>query len=464
MRRFPDALSFLFLCLVAAAALTWIVPAGEYDRRDNPATHRQVVVPNTYHYVQASPVRPFAALVAIPRGFADAIDVIAFVLLVGAGITVIDKTGALGAGVDALIRSLGNREAWIVPIVCLLFAAGGVLEGMMEEIIPLVPVMLLVSSRLGYPPVAAVAMSLLAAAVGGAFSPINPFQVGIAQKLAGLPLLSGWGVRLAFLVPALALSIWWTMRASRASQRAELPGSVDRSPQLARRAALHGAPSAAQDHREFTPRMALLFALVVVAFAVYVVGVIAFDWDFDQMAALFVLLGLVAGAVGGLGVKGTSDAFVEGVRGMAFAALVIGMARAIYVVLNDGHVIDTIVYAMFVPVSHLPSVGAAVGMMAAQVLLHVPVPSTSGQAVLSMPILVPLSDLLGLSAQVTVLAYQYGAGLCEIVTPTNGAMMAILVAAGVSFEEWIRFVAPLFAMLLALGAVALAVAVMLHVM
>lgn len=451
MRRFPDALSFLFLCLVVAAALTWIVPAGEYNRRDDPTTHRQVVVPNTYHSVQASPVRPFAALVAIPRGFADAIDVIAFVLLVGAGITVIDKTGALGAGVDALIRSLGNREAWIVPIICLLFAAGGVLEGMMEEIIPLVPVMLLVSTRLGYPPVAAVGMSLLAAAVGGAFSPLNPFQVGIAQKLAGLPLLSGWGVRLAFLVPALALSIWWTMRASATSRAADLP------------AAAGGSPRLEQPHREFTPRMALLFVLVVLAFAVYVIGVIRFDWDFDQMAALFVLLGLVAGAVGGLGVKGTSDAFVEGVRGMAFAALVIGMARAIYVVLRDGHVIDTIVYAMFIPVSHLPSTAAAVGMMAGQVLLHVPVPSTSGQAVLSMPVLVPLSDLLGLSAQVTVLAYQYGAGLCELVTPTNGAMMAILVAAGVSFEEWIRFVAPLFAMLLALGAIALATAVVLHV-
>jgi uncharacterized ion transporter superfamily protein YfcC len=454
VRRFPDALSFLFVCLVAAAILTWIVPAGEYNRRDDPATHRQVVVANTYHYVQPAPVRPFAVLVAIPRGFADAIDVIAFVLLVGAGITVIDKTGALGAGVDALIRTLGGREAWIVPIICVLFATGGVLEGMMEEIIPLVPVMLLVSRRLGYPPVAAVAMSFIAAAVGGAFSPINPFQVGIAQKLAGLPLLSGWGVRLAFLVPALALSIWWTLRASAASRRAPLPGQ----PAVATTSA--DAPA---EQVPFTWRMALLFVLVVLAFAVYVAGVIRFDWDFDQMAALFVLLGLIAGAVGGLGVAGTSDAFVEGVRGMAFAALVIGMARAIYVVLRDGRIVDTIVYALFVPVQHLPAVGAAIGMMAAQVLLHVPVPSTSGQAVLSMPILVPLSDLLGLSAQVTVLAYQYGAGLCEMVTPTNGAMMAILVAAGVSFEEWIRFVAPLFAMLIALGAIALATAVVLHV-
>lgn len=444
MRRFPDALTFLFLCLIAAAVLTWIVPAGEYARREDPATHRQVVVPNTYHHVAAAPVGPFATLVAIPRGFADAVSVIAFVLLVGAGITVIDKTGALSAGVDALIRALPGREAWVVPIICLLFATGGVLEGMMEEIIPLVPVMLLVGTRLGYRRVAAVGMAFVAATVGGAFSPLNPFEVGIAQKLAGVPLVSGWAIRLAFLAPALALTIWWTMRAS-ATGREDVVRET-------------------HEHRAFTPRMALLLFLVVLAFVAYVIGVIRFDWDFDQMAALFVVLGIVAGAVGGLGVAGTSEAFAEGVRGMAFSALVIGLARAIYVVLQDGHIIDTIVYGLFVPVSTLPATAAAVTMMGAQALLHVPVPSTSGQAVLSMPILVPLSDLIGLPAQVTVLAYQYGAGLCEMITPTNGAMMAILVAAGLSYEEWIKFVAPLYVMLMAVAAIALGTAVFLHVM
>ena len=442
-RRFPDALTFLFLCLIAATILTWLVPAGAYDRRDDPVTHRSIVVANTYHHVAAAPVGPFAALVAIPRGFSDAASVIAFVLLVGAGITVIDRTGALTAGVDSLIRHLGGRETWIVPIVALLFAIGGVLEGMMEEIIPLVPVMLVVSRRLGYRPVAAVGMSFTAAVVGGAFSPMNPFQVGIAQKLAGVPLLSGWGFRIAFLVPALLLSIWWTLRASAAARSEET--------------------EAAHPPVAFTARNAAALVLLFAGFAMYVVGVVRYDWDFDQMAALFLVLGIAAGLVGGLGVDGTSGALADGFRGMVFSAVLIGVARSIYLVLQDGHVIDTIVYGLFVPVSHLPSMLAATGMMLAQMALHVPVPSTSGQAVLSMPILVPLSDLIGLSPQVTVLAYQYGAGLCEMLTPTNGAMMAILVAAGVSYEEWIRFIAPLYVLLAVLAAVALGTAVFLHV-
>jgi uncharacterized ion transporter superfamily protein YfcC len=305
--------------------------------------------------------------------------------------------------------------------------------------------MLLVGGRLGYPPVAAVGMCFILATVGGAFSPMNPFEVGIAQKLAGLPLLSGWTLRVAFLVPALALSIWWTMRVSTTE---------------------HGVATAPSpsDHPPFTARAALVLLLLLLGFVLYVIGVIRWDWDFDQMSALFLVLGIAAGLVGGLGVGGTSHALADGFRGMAFSVVIIGVARAIYVVLQDGRIIDTIVYGLFVPVSHLPAIAAAVGMMAAQAVLHVPVPSTSGQAVLSMPILVPLADLIGLTAQVTVLAYQYGAGLCEMLTPTNGALMAVLVAAGVSYEEWIGFVMPLYLLLMLLAAISLGTAVALHVM
>ncbi len=202
--RFPDALTFLFLCLLVAAALTWIVPAGEYQRRPDVATGRQVVVAGTYHRVASSPVGPFAALVAVPRGVVDAATVIAFVLLVGAAFTVVDRTGALREGVDWLIWRLRSRRAIVIPIVCALFALGGIVEGMMEEIIPLVPVLLVVTTRLGYRPIVAVSMSLGVAAVGGAFSPMNPFQVGIAQKVAGVPLLSAWQFRLVFAVVAVA--------------------------------------------------------------------------------------------------------------------------------------------------------------------------------------------------------------------------------------------------------------------
>jgi uncharacterized ion transporter superfamily protein YfcC len=177
------------------------------------------------------------------------------------------------------------------------------------------------------------------------------------------------------------------------------------------------------------------------------------------MAAVFFVMGIAAGIIGKLGLDGTAEAFVEGFQSMAFAALLIGFARAIYVILSDGNVVDTLVSGLFAPLAHLPVTLSAFGMMAGQTLLHFPVPSVSGQAVLTLPILVPLADLLGLSRQVVVLAYQYGAGLCELLTPTNGALMAILGAAGVRYEAWLRFALPLYLGLAALGIAALAAGV-----
>jgi uncharacterized ion transporter superfamily protein YfcC len=168
---------------------------------------------------------------------------------------------------------------------------------------------------------------------------------------------------------------------------------------------------------------------------------------------------VLAGVLGGLGIARTTEAFVDGFRSMALAALLVGFARAIYVVLNEGQIVDTIVHGLFTPIAGWPPVLAALGMMGLQLAMHVPVPSTSSQAVLTLPLLVPLSDLIGLSRQVTVLAYQYGAGLCDIISPTNGALMAMLAAAGVRYEDWFRFMLPICAVLLALGGVAVAVAV-----
>jgi uncharacterized ion transporter superfamily protein YfcC len=170
-------------------------------------------------------------------------------------------------------------------------------------------------------------------------------------------------------------------------------------------------------------------------------------------------MGVLVGAVAQMGVHGTAEAYVKGFQAMAYAALLIGFARAISTVLEDGLIIDTMVNGMFAPLENLPKLASALGMMVGQALLHVPVPSVSGQAVLTMPILVPLADLLGLSRQVIVLAYQYGAGLCALVTPTNGALLAILAAAGVRYEEWMKFTVPLYLGLVALGAVSIATAV-----
>lgn len=439
---FPHPLTLLTACILAAALGSYLLPAGQYERRADPVTGREVVVAGTYHHVDSRPVGPFEALVAIPKGLAAAGSVIFLVFLVGGAFTVVDETGALRQAVGWLVRRLENRETLVIPIVSVAFAIGGALENMSEEIIALVPVLLLVTRRLGFDALTAVAISIGAAGVGAAFSPINPFQVQIAQKLAGVPLLSGFAFRSCVLAIALAGWIAGTWRhAIRTRVVSEETGEASRTTIV------------------LDPRRAIVLLLVIATFVVFVYGVMELGWDFDQMSALFFAMGVAAGLIGGLGTAGTAHAFVTGFGSMAYAAMIIGFARAIFVVLDQGLIIDTIVNALVTPLQSLPVTLSALGMLIVQATIHGPVPSVSGQAVLTMPVLIPMSDLIGLSRQVVILAYQYGAGMTELLTPTNGALMAVTAAAGVKYGDWLRFAVPLFAALLGLGAVAIVVAI-----
>ena len=499
--RFPHPLVLLTLFCILAAVLSYVLPAGQYARRLNAATGREVVVPNSYHPVPPTPVGPLDVAVAIPKGLAAAGAVVFMIFLAGGAFTVVDQTGALRFGVDWLLRHAQGREGAVIPVVAVLFATMGALENMGEEIIALVPVLLVLMRRLGYPVLTTVAASLGTAVVGAAFSPINPFQVGIAQQLAQLPLLSAAGYRLVFLAVALGIWIGGTMRYAsryRGAPDARL-GPADAS--LGTADASLGAADASfgTANMKFgladtrlgttdttlgladttlsladttlgtadttlsladttfgtadTGRHGLVLLLLLVAFSVFAFGVVRLGWDFDQMSALFLLLGIGAGLLGGRGFTGTAEGFVAGFRDIAFSAILVGFARAIFVVLEQGHIVDTIVRGLAAPLAHLPVALAALGMMGAQAALHLPVPSVSGQAVLTLSLLIPLSDLIGLPRQVTVLAYQYGAGLTDLLTPTNGALMAILTACGVRYDQWLRFAGPLYGLLLALGAV-----------
>lgn len=431
----PHPTALLVGCILLAAALTWVLPAGRYDRVEDSATGRDVVVAGSYRHVEPAPVGPFRAFVAIPRGFASAADVIALVFLVGGAFAVIEQTGALRRAVRGLTRRLAGREALLVPIACLAFAAGGATQNMQEEIIAFVPLLLLLVRSLGFDALVACAVSVGAAGVGAAFSPVNPFQVLIAQQLAQLPPGSGAAWRLAFL--ALALALW-------------IAGVLV----YARRHRAPPAPIPATDGEDRLGwRLDAILLLTAAAFVLLPVGLNLLGWGFDELSAMFFILGVSAGLLAGMGVNGTSEAFGEGFRQMTAAALLIGFAKTISVVLDEGLVLDTVVHGLVSPLGALGPDTAALAMMASHAALHVPVPSVSSQAVLTMPVLVPASDLLGISRQVTVLAYQYGAGITDLLTPTNGALMAILAAAGVRYDQWLRLAAPLAVGLFVLGAI-----------
>ena len=418
--RLPHPLVLLLFAVAVAAVLTWILPSGEFDRRDDPVTHRSVVVAGTYHAVARAPVGPFAAVVAVPRGIAEAADVIALILLAGGAWVVVDRIGALGRLVNALVGGLRHRGLLAIPVIALFFAAMGALENMQEEIIPLVPVLLVLGTGLGIDAVSVVAMSAGAAMIGSAFGPSNPFQAGIAMQLAQLPVATAGMLRLGMLGVAITLWIAWTMRHA-AKMRTAMPevSTVGRTP--------------------VSVRDILVLLIVSAPVVIYVYGSLELGWGFNELSAAFLIAGVVAGLVGGLGAGGTTAAYIEGMQSVISAGVLIGVARSISLVLADGHVIDTILQSVATTLGGAPPAAAVLLMIPAQSLIHVAVPSVSGQAVLTMPVFVPLSDLLHLPRLSAVLAYQMGAGLTELLTPTNGALMAVLLAAGVPYQRWLRF-------------------------
>ena len=419
--QLPHPFVLLLAAVGVAAALTWLISAGEYQRRDDPDTGRTVVIAGTYAPVAATPVGPLAALLAVPRGIIAGADVIVTILFVGGAFALLDATGALARLVGALI-GVTRRPRTIVIGVSLAFATLGALENMQEEIVALVPVLLLLSRGLGFGHVTALAMSVGAAAVGAAFGPTNPFQTGIALRFAELPALTIPGIRFGLLAAAVAVWIAWTVAmTSRDDIRQE--GS---------------APSSGPA----TGRDAVLLALVLAPFIPYIYGVLRLDWGFNELSALFLVAGFAVGFVSGRDLTTTTTGFLKGMEAMLAAALFVGVARAISLVLTDGRVIDTIVYSLAVPLAQFPGTVAALLMVPMHTLLHVAVPSVSGQAVLTMPIMAPLSDLLGVSRDAAVIAYQTGAGLSDLFVPTNGALLAMLLSAGVPYGRWLRFAVP----------------------
>src|SRR5215510_12783181 len=231
-------LALLLACVLIAAALTYVVPAGEFERRDDPTIDRKVVVAGSFHHIAQSPVSPFDALVAVPKGFIDAAGVLAMVFMSGAAISVVDKTGALRGAVAWMASRLRRREMLIIPVACAAFGLGGAAEGMWEEIIAMMPVLMVLARGVGFDGLTAVSMSLGAAGIGSAFSPMNPFNVGIAQRFAEVPLLSGWQFRLSVLVLAIAIWAWGTMRYARRNKTAPSEGEVQEQALSGRHAAV----------------------------------------------------------------------------------------------------------------------------------------------------------------------------------------------------------------------------------
>ena len=444
-RRVPDALVLVFALVVLAQLASYVLPAGEFERDG------RRVVPGTWRAVDAEPLPPLAFLTAVPAGLAAAHEVVFFVFLAGGTIGVVRATGAIDALIGAAIGRLASRPGWLVAGMVGLFALGSSTVGMAEEYMPFVPVLVTLCLALKLDAVVAVGIVYVGAGVGYACAALNPFTVLVAQEIAGLPLTSGQPVRWALLVVCAAVGVHHVLRYAarlRADPAASLVAGVDYSSGFELPADVR-----------FTARRAAAAAVLAAGVGIFVHGVAARGWYLAELSAVFLGSGLLAAAVGGLGPNRAARAFLEGAAQMTATALLIGFARAVEVVLSDARVIDTIVDGLAAPLAALPAHAAALGMLAVQTVCNLFIPSGSGQAYVTMPIMAPLADLTGVTRQTAVLAYQFGDGFTNMLVPTNALLMGMLGLARIPYQRWAAFVVPLLVKLYAVAAAALVAAV-----
>jgi uncharacterized ion transporter superfamily protein YfcC len=434
-----DTLILIFAVVALVAAATWVVPGGEYQRQIKDG--KTLVVPDSFAYVPGEPQGIGALLMAPVRGFIEAAHIIAFLFVIGGAFMVIQETGAVTHGIRGLASAFAERphlQKYFIPATMLIFSLAGGIFGMCEETMPFVLIFIPLALSLGYDSLVGTAIPFLGAAAGFAGSVLNPFTVGIAQTIAELPLYSGLEYRVVIWVISTVSMITFVMLYAarvKADPRRSLVFEIDRE----RKAGLHLETS---EEGGFQLRHKLVLATFGAAIVALVVGILKFGWYINEIAALFFALGIVSGIVGRLSASKLTAAFKAGARDMVGVALIIGCARAILVVATDGKILDTMLHGLAGLITHLHPIAAAQAMFITQGIVNFFVHSGSGQAALTMPVMAPLADVIGISRQTAVLAFQFGEGWINPILPTSGVTMGVLGLAGIPWEKWFRWMLP----------------------
>jgi uncharacterized ion transporter superfamily protein YfcC len=450
--KFPTAYTILFGLIIVVAAATWIVPAGQYDRQKSEALGKDVPVPGTYKQVEPTPQGPREVLLAPIAGLynpdtneANAIDVAIFVLFIGGFLGIVTKTGAIDAGIGAAMTRLQGREKWMIPILMAFFAAGGTIYGMAEETLAFYALIIPVMIAAGYDALTGVAIIMIGAGVGTLGSTINPFATVIASNAAGVPFTRGIILRSVILGVGWLVSVIYVMRyAERVRhdpKRSLVAHMVDSNREHFLKGRLEGGTP------PLTGVRSLILIVFGLSFAVMIWGVSSAGWWMAQMSALFLASSLIIGIIARLGEEDFTTTFVNGARDLLGVALVIGIARGIVVVMDAGKITDTILYWSANAVNGLPKTAFINAMFGIELVLSFFVPSSSGLAVLTMPIMAPLADFANVGRDVVVTAYQSASGLLNLVNPTFAVVMGGLAIGRVSYNHWLKFMWPLVLML-----------------
>ena len=440
----PHTFVILVAIIIIAAIATYLIPAGEFTRFKDAATGKTLVEAGSYHRIASNPLNPLLIPSAIYTGIVKSASTITFMLIIGGAFEVITSTGALTALCKKLSKTFSKHKYAVIPVFLTLFSIFGFTMGMSSEVMIFVPIGITLALFLGLDKVTGTAMIALGAAVGFTAGILNPFNVGVAQDIAELPLFSGMAYRIVILVILLvATSAYIIIYAKKVAADPE-------------KSVIYGI----QEDTEYTfedvsdsiskSQIAVL-VIMAAGFGILIYGLSKKGWYFEEMSGLFIFMGIACGLVSGYGPSRIAKEFGNGAKGIVVGCLIIGIARTVEVILSDAKILDTIVYGIVNIVNVMPGSIKAVGMFICQSLINCVIVSGTGQAAVTMPLMVPVSDLVGISRQTAVLAFQLGDGFSNSVLPMSSSLMGYLAVSKIPYSKWLKFMMPLFLIWTALG-------------
>lgn len=446
----PNGYTIIMLLIIVAAIATWVVPAGQYERVIDEATGREVVDPLSFEYIESTPVGFFDAVVAIPLGIRSMSGVIAFIFIVAGSIAVVKSTGAIDAGLIALVDKFKGKDAPLLIITIVVCSLAGSLLGFAQEIIPFIPLGVAMALSLGYDKVVGFDIVRTSTWVGFAASTINPYVVVVAQEMAGLPVLSGLGYRsgiyVVFMLISTAYFLYYAKKVKEDPKNSVMYHYESEEDQ---------SQFEIQDIGPFTTKHKFVLLIFSIGLIISAYGIEGFGWGTNQMAAILLISGVLAGFAGGYGPNTIAKEFTTGMAGITSGALIAGFTGAIAIILSDGQILDTIIHSLATPLSEVSGVVTVIGMVLLYSIITFFIGSAAGRAAATLPILIPLSDILGITRQTTVLAFILGGGITNMIWPN---MIYVLSFADIPYGSWVKHIWKLVVTLIVVASIAVSIA------
>jgi uncharacterized ion transporter superfamily protein YfcC len=448
--KIPNTYTLIMLFVMVAVALTYIIPAGQYEMIKDATTGKTLIDPSSFHFVDRTPVGIMGFLLSITNGMNGAAGVIFLVFLVGGFFQVINDTGAIDAAINVSINKLEKKALLVIPFIMVVMSVLGALGIIVNAVIAFIPIGIALAKKLKLDPIAGVAIMYIGAYSGFTATPMGPFNTVLGQTIAGIPIMSGFGYRTFIWAIVFIVSLWYVVRYVKKVQ-SDIGNSVLDKIEWAE------SDGGSTGNNSFTFQHGLVLVALFAGFVLYAYGSFKLKWGLSYLSAIMLGVALISGLIARQNPDDMAVSFINGCKSMVYGALVIGFAKAITIVLTDGNIIHSIIYYMSIPLSKAGATLSGALMFYINLLFNFFVPSGSGQAMVVMPLMAPMADVVGVSRQIAVSAYQYGDGFSNTVIPTSGVLMASLGVAKVPYEKWLKFMLPLFGIWVAIGSVALIV-------